>query len=136
MKPRLNRDRTEGRSVFYTWAMCLAVMIWAITNDACQPCFKPKISISPSSQCASTNPLCKNEQKPQKKTISLKKLEQQAKKQKISVLNKRKTLPSLNSLVSDYPMDVFHFHNYQDSIPQWISRYMYKTKNTDCKSEW
>lgn len=42
-----------------TWAMCLAEMSSTITNDACHPCFKPKISKRPSSTWASTKPLWK-----------------------------------------------------------------------------
>jgi len=45
------------------------------------------------------------------------KLVEKAIKPKISVLNKT-LLPSLNILVGDYPMDVFHFHSYKDSTPQ------------------
>lgn len=39
--------------------MCLAEMSSTITNEACQPCFRPKISSNPSSAWASTNPLWK-----------------------------------------------------------------------------
>lgn len=42
-----------------TCAMCLAEMSSTITNEACHPCFRPKISRSPSSTWASTKPFWK-----------------------------------------------------------------------------
>lgn len=44
---------------YNTWAMCLAEMSSTMTNDACHPCFKPKISRRPSSTWASTKPFWK-----------------------------------------------------------------------------